>query len=29
MMKKISLLIAVLFTALLLVGCGETKEKNV
>jgi hypothetical protein len=29
MMKKISLLIALFFTTLLLVGCGETKEKNI
>ena len=28
-MKKISLLIALFFTTLLLVGCGETKEKNI
>jgi hypothetical protein len=29
MMKKISLLIALFFTTLLLVGCGEPKEKNI
>ena len=28
-MKKISLLIALFFTTLLLVGCGEPKEKNI